>query len=150
MLTQHLDAVLARETFERHAQMHLTLAQEQDLMGVGGVIDAEGGVFLQQLGHGGGELDLVLAVLEPQADGEHALRRGRSLDLHDACLLDRHGLAGSGVLQTAERDDVTGTGRPAFDRLFSFDGEIPATRSSRPSRPTSVALSGSSPVSTRA
>ena len=61
------DAVLALEPLHGHAKVHLTLAPEYHLVCLGRMVEPHRGIFLHELGKGGAELDLVLAIL--QLDG---------------------------------------------------------------------------------
>src|SRR5215831_10505759 len=80
-----------------------------------GVVDnTDRGVLLQQFGERLPELDVVLALLGGDRNGEH--RRMRS-DLGDWRMRLRavaQGLSGLGVVELAERDGLAGLRRPAL------------------------------------
>ena len=76
--------IAVAEPLGRHAQMHLALAPDHHLVVLGVVHDAERRILLGQLGEGGAELDVVLALL-----GLHREREHRRIGLH----LDERGCA---------------------------------------------------------
>ncbi len=71
------DAILALQPFECDPQMHLALARQHDLMGVGVMVELQRRVLLDQLVQRRRQLHLVLAVLEAEPDAIHRLRRLR-------------------------------------------------------------------------
>ena len=99
--------------------MHLALAPDHHFVVLGIVHDAERGVLLGELGEGGAELDVVLALL-----GLHRQRQHRRIGLH----LDQRGMrrlagrqrvAGLGAVELAEGDGFAGHRLPALFEMLS-------------------------------
>ena len=101
LLAQNIYAELAHQAFERHAQMHLALAVQQNLMHLGVVLERQRWVFIDEFAGGGRQLHLVLAILEPETDCQHGLGRLQNIDLRNRHLADRNRLTGMDGIETS-------------------------------------------------
>ncbi len=70
-----LHIVLRPQPVQRHAQMHLALPPEHDLVHLGILLEPQRGVLVDELGEGTRQLDLVVAVGGGEREGEHRCRR---------------------------------------------------------------------------
>ena len=104
------DAEAIGEPLGRDAQVHLALAPQHDFVRLGIVDHRDRGVLVDQLGERLAELDVVLALLGRDRDGEH---RRDGLHLGDRLvrrLAGRERVAGLCPVELAERDRVARRG----------------------------------------
>ena len=69
----HVQAEAALEAVQGALEMHLALAPEDALLGLGILFDLEGGVLLAEALQGQRELHIVTALGGVQAEGQHGL-----------------------------------------------------------------------------
>ena len=117
------DAELVAQLLQSHAQMHLALPPEHHFPGIGLMAQLKGGIFLGQLGYGGGELHLVLLV--GHGDGHAIDGRGGigHEDFRHVVLVHGDALAGGDLLQAAKGHGVARAGPGGLLRLLAEHGE---------------------------
>ena len=118
-----MNAELARQLLQRHAQMHFALAPQHHFMCVVIMLEAERGILLDKLGNGAGELDLVLAVVD--RDGE-TIDAGRGFERHQLrgiAFRRRQRFTGAGTFQAAKGDSVAGHGLLQLGRCRAHERE---------------------------
>src|ERR1700730_4073275 len=93
------DAEALGQPLGRDPQMHLALAPHHHLVSLGIVDHRERGVLLDQLVESKAELDVVLAFLRRDRNGEHARIRLRRRDRGVRLLARRQRLAGLGMTE---------------------------------------------------
>src|SRR5262249_50673638 len=125
-----------------HAQLHLTLPPYHHFMRLGVVDDADGRVLLEQFRERLPQLDVVLAFLGGDRDGQHR-RMGRDLGERRMRLLAvAQGVAGFGMIELSERDGIAGSGPPPLPALPPNELEH-----TRPPPPPAVGVQESGAVS---
>src|SRR5215467_4937099 len=117
------DAEAIGQPLGGHAQLHLALPPYHHLVRLGVVDDADRGVFLEQLAERLPKLDVVLALLGSDRDGEHR-RMGSDLGERWMRLLAvAQSIAGFGMIELAERDGVAGFGGAALLAVLAHELE---------------------------
>ena len=108
------DAEAIGQPLGRDPQMHLALPPHHHFVGLGIVHDGERGIFLEQLGQGLAELDVVLALLGGDRDGEHRRIGGDLGELRMRLLAGGQRVAGGGMVELAESHRLTRLRGPAL------------------------------------
>ncbi len=120
---RHRHLIAVRQPLGGDAQVHLALAPDHHLVAFRIVHDGERGVLVGELGEGGAELDVVLALLGLHGGGEHR-RIGLNGDQRGVRLLAaRQRVAGSGAVELAEGDGVAGARLGALVEVLTHDLE---------------------------
>ncbi len=144
-----LDAEAVAQPLARHAQMHLALAPQHGVVGLGVHHDAERRILLVQPGKGLAELDVVLAVGGGDRDREHRRRRLRGEQRSRRGLAARDRVAGLDRVDLGERNRVAGFGRGTLGIVGAVDGEDAGDAAAPPEADCSVAPSSRWPASNR-
>src|ERR1700719_2619164 len=96
--------------------MHLALAPQHDLAGLGVVDDDERWVFFHQLVQRLAELDVVLALARRDREPEHRRQRRALRERRNRLLAGRDRVERRDRIELAERDRLAGLARAALFR----------------------------------
>ena len=108
------DAEAVAQPLGGDAQVHFALAPQHHFVGFRIVLDGDRRIFLGELVQGLAELDVVLALLRRDGNGEH---RRIGLDLGErgmGLLAGRERVAGLGLVELGEGDGLADRGRAAL------------------------------------
>jgi hypothetical protein len=101
-----LDAVFARQAIERHAQMDFALTGKAEFARGRIWPERKRWVFVDELGHGGGEFDIVLAILGLNRHGIDRLVRGMEQSCFGGGAVDGDDVAANGFFEADKADDL--------------------------------------------